>query len=215
MLIFGGIIAGTGDLKYEMVSLKGVLSGIAILLSAFIGGAGSGAAAGAVLGVIPGLAYTVAPAVVGAYSFAGLLAGVCRGYGKAGTATGFLLGSIILSVYVTEYSSLLAVIAETGAAALIFLAVPLPFIKNLKSSLGMPVENEGEYIQEGFPFKEIFEGRIRNWARIFLELSRTFEQVSSTAGQNREEQSLQNLTDHGKKCAEVAPFITPAGKGVI
>lgn len=193
LLIFGGIIAGTGDLKYEMVSLKGVLSGIAILLSAFIGGAGSGAAAGAVLGVIPGLAYTVAPAVVGAYSFAGLLAGVCRGYGKAGTATGFLLGSIILSVYVTEYSSLLAVIAETGAAALIFLAVPLPFIKNLKSSLGMPVENEGEYIQEGFPFKEIFEGRIRNWARIFLELSRTFEQVSSTAGQNREEQSLQKL----------------------
>lgn len=193
LLIFGGIIAGTGDLKYEMVSLKGILSGIAVLLSAFIGGAGAGAAAGAVLGVIPGLAYTVAPAVVGAYSFAGLLAGVCRSYGKAGTVTGFLLGRIILSVYVTEYSSLLVVIAETGLAALFFLAVPLPFIKNLKSSLGMPLENDGEQAQEDFPLKEIFEGRIRNWARIFLELSRTFEQVASTAGQTREEQSLQKL----------------------
>ncbi len=207
LLVFGGIIAGTGELKYEMVSLKGVLSGIAILLSAFMGGAGVGAAAGAVVGIIPGLAYTVAPAVVGAYSFAGLLAGVCRGYGKAGTATGFLLGSIILSVYVTEYNSLLAVIAETGTAALIFLLTPRPFITNLKSSLGITAEKAGERVPEGFPFKEIFAERIRGWARVFSELSRTFEQVSSASGQGREEQSLQKLLSQiGEKVCSGCAF---------
>ncbi|OPZ74380.1 MAG: Stage II sporulation protein E [Firmicutes bacterium ADurb.Bin456] len=207
LLVFGGVIAGTGELKYEMISLKGVLSGIAILLSAFMGGAGFGAAAGAVAGIIPGLAYSVAPAVVGAYSFAGLLAGVCRGYGKAGTATGFLLGSIILSVYVTEYNSLLAVIAETGIAALIFLLTPRPFITNLKSSLGITAGKVGECVTEGLPFKEIFAERIRGWARVFLELSRTFEQVSSATGQGRGEQSLQKLLNQvGEKVCDGCAF---------
>ncbi len=207
LLIFGGIIAGTGDLKFEMVGLKGVLSGFTILLSAFIGGAGAGAAAGAVVGIIPGLAYTVAPAVVGAYSFAGLLAGVCRSYGKAGAITGFFLGNIILSVYVTEYSNLLAVLAETGAAALIFLAVPSPYTKKLKAYLGIQAEKDGEPESPGSPFKDIFEERIGNWARVFLELSRTFEQVSSTAGQSREEQSLQKLLNQiGEKVCSGCTF---------
>lgn len=193
LLIFGGLIAGTGDLKYEMVSVKGSLSRLTILLAAFVGGSGAGAAAGAVVGIIPGLAYIVAPAMVGAYSFAGLLAGVCRSYGKVGVATGFLLGNIILCVYVTDYGNIITVFAETGIAILLFLMIPSFLIEDLKVSLGIETERIRESTTEGSIFKEIFEDRIKSWARVFNELSRTFEQVSSTAGQSREEQSLQKL----------------------
>ena len=51
----------------------------------------------------------------------------------------------------------------------------------------------GSRPRKTFPLKRSLKVGIRNWARIFLELSRTFEQVASTAGQTREEQSLQKL----------------------
>jgi stage II sporulation protein E len=192
LLIFGGIIAGTGDLRYEIVSLKGTLSKFTILLVAVIGGAGAGAAAGAVMGTIPGLAYVTGPVMVGAYSFAGLLGGVCKNFGKVGVATGFLLGNIILSVYITDYGNMVAILLETGIATLFLLAVPGFFIEDLKSTLGLKAERPENHPAEGF-YKEIFKERIGGWARVFNELSKTFEQVSSTAGKNWEEQNLQKL----------------------
>lgn len=192
LLIFGGIIAGTGDLSYESVSLKGTLSKFTILLAAIIGGAGSGAAAGAVMGTIPGLAYVSAPVMVGAYSFAGLLGGVCKNFGKAGVATGFVLGNIILTVYINDYENMVAMLLETGIATLLFLLVPMFFISDLKSTLGL-AEEKAEGRPEERYYKEIFKERISGWARVFNELSKTFEQVSSTAGQNWEEQNLQKL----------------------
>lgn len=191
-MLFGGLVAGTGDLKLGLVSFKGVLSGLTILLAALAGGTGAGAAAGAVVGIIPGLAYVVAPVVVGAYSFAGLLAGLGKSFGKAGAATGFVLGNIILSVYLTDYSSLLTVLAESGIAALLFILFPATIIEKLKTTLGIS-EQSRPLPQEGSILKEIFKERIKNWSRVFYELSRSFEQVSSTVVQTPQEQSLQKL----------------------
>lgn len=207
LLILAGIIAGTGDLKYEVFTVKGVLSRFTILLAAYVGGAGTGAATGAVVGIIPGLAYTVAPAMVGAYSFAGLLAGICRNFSKVGAAAGFILGNIILSVYVTEYGNVVAILAETGIAVLLFLLIPSLIMEDLKVILGLRTESVGESQNESSVFKEIFESRIKSWARIFNELSRTFEQVSSAAGQSREEQNLQKLLSQvGEKVCSDCTF---------
>ena len=191
-MLLGGLVAGTGDLKLGLMSFKGVLSGLTILLAAMVGGTGAGAAAGAVVGIIPGLAYVVAPAVVGAYSFAGLLAGLGKNFGKAGVATGFVLGNIILSVYLTDYTSLVTVLAESGIAALLFLLFPATAMEKLKTTLGIS-EQSRLYHQEGSQLKEMFKERIKNWSRVFYELSRSFEQVSSTVGHTPQEQSLQKL----------------------
>ena len=124
LLIFGGIIAGTGEIGYEALSLKGILSKFTILLVAVIGGAGAGAAAGAIMGTIPGLAYVTGPVMVGAYAFAGLLGGVCKNLGKVGVATGFLLGNIILTVYINDFGNMVAIMLETGVATR-FLCSPM------------------------------------------------------------------------------------------
>ncbi|MHB8986998.1 MAG: stage II sporulation protein E [Eubacteriales bacterium] len=194
LLLFGCFIAGTADLKYGLVSMKGVLSKLAIMLAAFIGGTGIGAAAGAVAGIIPGLSFTAIPSVVGAYSFSGLLAGLCRFFGKPGVVTGFLLGNIILTVYVAGYGDLTAVLAETGLSTVVFLLIPSVLLNDLAVTLGQAGRKAevGEEVREEGQ-REFFNERIRNWARVFQELSHTFEQVSSASGQSIDEYDFKNL----------------------
>ncbi|MDD3652688.1 MAG: stage II sporulation protein E [Desulfotomaculaceae bacterium] len=210
LLILGGLIAGTGDLRYEIISLKGTLSRLAILLGALVGGAGTGAASGAVLGVVPGLAYTVLPALAPAYSFAGFLAGFCRSFGKAGVATGFLLGNIVLSVYLTDNNNLIAILAETGLATVLFLMIPSFLIEGIRASIGLDNEVKTQVSEEGSNLKDLFEKKMKNWALIFRELSLTFEQVSSTAGQSGEEQGIQKLLSQISKkvCGSCASYRT-------
>jgi len=207
LLILGGVIAGTGDLEFGVVSIKGVLSRLAILTAAFMGGTGTGAAAGAVVGIIPGLAYAAAPAIVGVYSFAGLLAGAGRSFGKAGVAVGFVLGNIILSVYVNGREDIVSPLVETGIAAAIFLMLPSSLVEKLKVSLGLSTEKAVAPPDRGLIFKEIFEHRIKVWSHVFKEMSRTFEQVSSTTGQCQEERSLQAfLNQVGEKVCSDCSF---------
>ncbi|MDF9409228.1 stage II sporulation protein E [Pelotomaculum isophthalicicum JI] len=206
LIIFGGLIAGTGDLGGGLASVKGTLSRLAILLASLVGGAGVGAAAGAVLGVIPGLAYTVVPALAPAYSFAGFIAGLCRGLGKAGVATGFLLANIILTVYVTGYGNLVSTLVESGLSTMFFLLVPQFIIKEAISSMGLEVADDKEHPAGKALLKEAFKEKIKNWALVFRELSQTFEQLSTTAGSN-EEQKIQGLINQvGQKVCDGCAF---------
>ncbi len=192
MIVFGGLIAGTGDIGIEVASVKGTLSRLAILLASLAGGAGAGAAAGAVLGVIPGLAYTVVPALAPAYSFAGFLAGLCRSFGRPGVVTGFLLANIILSVYVTGYGDLVSNLIEAGLSTLFFLLIPPFIIKKAILSIGLETGDSKGPVRKAF-LKEAFEDKIKNWALVFQELSQTFEQLSSTTAGPGEEQSMHRL----------------------
>ena len=199
-VLFAAVIAGTGDLHWGVVSLKGLLTRLVILLAALTGGAGPGAAAGAVVGILPGLVYTAVPAMVGAFSFTGLLAGLGRGFGKIGTATGLLLGNIILSVYLNNFGGLAGVTLETGLAVLLFMLIPTEHIARLCTSLSpalSPAPN---------PFREAgvrasLAGRMRHWSRIFQEISRSFEQTA-VAPAEKTETGLQPLFNEigGRVC---------------
>ncbi|AEG58495.1 stage II sporulation protein E [Desulforamulus ruminis DSM 2154] len=204
MVLMAGIIAGTANLEYQFVTLRGVMSRLVILLGALTGGAGIGAASGAIVGVIPGFAFVVSPVIIGAFSFAGLLAGAARSFGKLAVAVGFLLGNILLSVYVSDYGNLKTVLAETAIATVLFLLVPAVVQEKIKehlpgSSKEAPVPTP---IQES-RLRELTVNRIKDWSSVFSELSRSFEQVSSTVQKSQEEQGLQQLfAEVSKKVCE-------------
>lgn len=204
LVLMAGVIAGTGSLEYQFITLRGVISRLVILLGALSGGAGIGAAAGAVVGIIPGFAFVVSPVIIGAYSFAGLLAGAVRSFGKLAVAVGFLLGNILLSVYVSDYGDLKAVLAETALATVLFLLVPARIQEKIKDHLPkdsreLPATTP---IQEN-RLRELTVNRIRDWSSVFTELSRSFEQVSSTVQKAQEEQGLQQLfAEVSKKVCE-------------
>lgn len=204
LVLLAGVIAGTGGLSYEEVTLRGVISRLVILLGALVGGAGVGAATGAVVGVIPGLAFVVAPVIVGAYSFAGFLAGAVRSFGKLAVAVGFLLGNIVLTVYMANFNDIYGVLLETALATVLFLLVPVALQEKIKallpkqSAASAPVAT----LQDS-RLRELTVDRIRSWSSVFSELSRSFEQVSSTVQQSQEEQGLQQLfAEVSKKVCE-------------
>ncbi|RYD03670.1 hypothetical protein N752_18145 [Desulforamulus aquiferis] len=132
LVLLAGVIAGTGGLGNELVTLRGVVSRLVILLGALVGGAGVGAATGAVVGVIPGLAFVVAPVIIGAYSFAGFLAGAVRSFGKLAVAVGFLMGNIILTIYMSNFNDIHGVLLETALATAVFLLIPASLQDKIK-----------------------------------------------------------------------------------
>ena len=200
LILMAGVIAGTGGLEYQFISLRGVISRLIILLGALLGGAGIGAATGAVMGVIPGLSFVVAPVIIGAYSFAGVLAGSVRSFGKPAVAVGFLLGNIVLAVYVSNYGDLKSVLTETALATVLFLFFPASWQSRIKEYLPKPnTETAVATPLQGSRLRELTVERIRNWASIFSELSKSFEQVSSTVQQSQEEHGLQQLFNEVSK----------------
>lgn len=202
VLLLGGLVAGTGGLQYQMISLRGVVSRGAVLLTALLGGPGLGAATGAVVGIIPGLSYTVTPGMIGAFSFAGLLAGACRGFGKLGVAVGFILGNIILTIYVNDYSSLTGILTESTLAAVIFMLIPVRWQEKLSDILpafDIKTSSNHTVSVQDTRLKEITADRIKNWAKVFRELSASFDQVSTTVQQVQEEEGLQKLFDEVAK----------------
>ncbi len=193
LVLLAAVVAGTGDLQVAMITLKGLLSRLIILLAALLGGVGLGAAVGAVVGILPGLVYTAVPAMIGGYSFAGLLAGLCRGFGRPGVALGFLLSNVILSVYLANFGDLTAVMGETALAVLLFLLIPGRYIGCLSKSLFPVVLRVQGAASAPDRVQAVVAGRMRNWSLVFDELSRSFSQSCATTPQEQEEPALQSL----------------------
>lgn len=190
MVLLAGVVAGTGSLAYNGVTLKGILSKFAVLMAAVLGGGGLGAAAGAIVGVIPGVAYAVAPAGVGGYAFAGFLGGVCRRFGKPGVAVGFLLGNIVLAVYINDYASLAGVLSEAAIAIVAFTVIPLKWMENVR---GMLPPGTLDAASSGMKIQELVKSRVRSWSKMFAELSRTFAQVSSAGTEVAGDKTVREL----------------------
>lgn len=190
VVLVAGIIAGTGDLKWSLVSLKGVLSRIFVLLAALVGGSGLGAAAGAVMGIIPGVGGAGIPAAVGVFAFAGFAAGILRRFGRVGVILGFLLGNIVLALYIKDYRNLAGVLAETGMAIVLAAAVPARWLEAIQGLL--PAGTLSADIGEK-KIKEVVRQRMRGWARMFTELSRTFAEVSASVADANSDKTLQEL----------------------
>lgn len=125
-VLLAGVIAGSSEVHYGPVSLKGFLSRLVVLLAAGLGGGGVGAAAGALVGIVPGALLSAVPYMVGTYAFAGLLAGLGRPAGRFGVITGFLLGNVILTVFINDLGGLVTYLTESLLAALLFLILPWP-----------------------------------------------------------------------------------------
>ncbi len=211
LFLLGGLIAGTGDLKMGTAAVKGVLSRLFILLAAFGGGGGIGAAAGAVAGVIPGLFTTGVSVLVGSYSFSGLLAGAFRSLGKLGVVAGFILGNIVLALYAADYSSIAGMLVETGAAVLLFLAVPSCLVEDFKVSLGIVVPPRDGQSEEGIrAVKELLAERVKNWSSVVEELYRTFEKAAAANTWEKEEFWLQKILGRvgDKVCRECSFYTT-------
>ena len=118
------ILLGMEHVVFGAISLSEIAMGLVILVGALLSGAGGGAAMGALMGMVPGLAGLTAPEALGVFAFSGLLAGVFQRFGRIGVIVGFVLGNLLLTLYLLSTSHILATVAMALASSLIFLLIP-------------------------------------------------------------------------------------------
>jgi len=127
-----GLLCGLNGWQVGPLDVQSTVSRFLIMTVAFLGGGGAGAAIGAMVGIIPSLSQVIAPSTVATYTFSGLLAGVFGGFGRIGSAIGFILGNMILALYVLTASEISMSLLSSAVAALFFLLLPKGFLKKVK-----------------------------------------------------------------------------------
>lgn len=127
-----GLLCGLNGWRIGNVDMQSMLSRLLILVVSYLGGGGSGAAVGAMVGIIPSISQVIAPSIIATYAFSGLLAGVFGNFGRLGSAIGFILGNLILALYILTPTEISSSLLASAVAALLFLVVPRRAYSRLK-----------------------------------------------------------------------------------
>ncbi len=185
-------LTGLSELSIQGIQLKNIFGRFLVLLAAYTGGGGFGAAMGTLVGMVPSITTAIAPGMVAVYSFSGLLAGMFRSFGRIGVFVGFILGNVLLSIYLTDYSKLIATFAETASAVALFMLIPAKSLFAARSIVKNGFFGFNARFVNEKRSREMTAGKIREYSRIFSELSRAFREISCDT-RVYEENNLQNL----------------------
>lgn len=173
-----GCVSGLGNFHIGNVNLQDVASRFVVMLAALWGGAGAGAGVGALFGIIPSLSGLASPVAVGVYAFSGLLAGAFNGFGKMGTAAGFLLGNVLLSLYILNSSAIQASLLTSLIAAVVLLLFPGVWLRKWGKSFSQTTfKSAGE--ERGERLLRIASRRMRSVALLFQDLSRSCQDLAA------------------------------------
>lgn len=183
-----GIVMGFNELSLAGLSISSIICRVGILIAAFLWGSGGGTMVGVMAGIIPSISSSVFAQTLGMYAMSGLLAGLFRHFGRLGVIIGFMLGTLALSMFISETNLTILGMWETGIACLIFLALPSSLKEKVPiRSLGPINDYKNNEIQMlDAKLKETARNRIENLAAVFEELSSTFiedKQELGTRGQ--------------------------------
>lgn len=171
-------ITGFGSFNMLGLSVKNILCILMILLVGYKCGTGTGAAVGTSIGIITGLGSPTAPLIMGGFGFCGLLAGIFSPVGKVGTALGYIMGNVVLSIYMGANS--VGLLGEVIVAIAAFLILPQKLIDSVMckfSNTNLGVSESRDYSMR---IKEITVDRLNRFSRAFGELAKTFGEIAET-----------------------------------
>lgn len=193
-------VAGLADLSLWGFSVQSVAGSLLVILLAFAGGTGVGAVAGVAIGAASGISDITAAITITYYSVAGIIGGMLRKWGKYAVTAGFILGSVIVVMYVGEYSKLMKTFAETaiaGAIALVLPASRLAWIEELHpGSSVIPKRSAATLVK---PATE----KLNHLAEMFHDMAETFGPISENAlVKTREDEIRQLLSAVGNQVCD-------------
>lgn len=125
------LILGINDMYIGAWALGPIAATLGVLFAAYLGGAGAGSAAGALIGLLPSVTHLIMPLAVGIYALAGLLAGLFRVWGRLGMAVGYVLGNLLLTLYLSQGGTGPESLIQLGIGVVIFLLIPNQFFDQL------------------------------------------------------------------------------------
>lgn len=196
IVLLSAIIIGLPAIKLGAFSVGGIIGKTLIMIFALIGGAGVGASLGVTVGVVSSISNIISPLTISLYAFSGLLAGTFKEFGKLGVGIGFILGNIILSLYMTDPLNIIHSLGEAVLGLFLMLLVP----KNQVQIAAEIVPGTPENVKKQMLYHQRLQGvigeRIKDFSRVFVQLSDTFERVvekTKSSGQDEILEALQIL----------------------
>jgi stage II sporulation protein E len=195
--MLAAVVAGIPHVVVAEISIANVVGRLMIMIFAFIGGGSMGAAIGVAVGIVSSLSEASVFAGIGFYAFAGLLAGLFRPFGKLGVGVGFVIGNLILTLYMGQASEIIYSLAESMIAMVGLLVIPKKQIFIIKQMI--PIAGfDTEYTDA--KLRELSLQKLQSFALVFGELSTAFGQTSTTAkSQQQEDLVTQMLGTVGEK----------------
>jgi len=191
-IIAAGVICGLSGWQIGGITLQDVAGRLLILAAAFLGGPGAGAACGAMVGIVPSLSTVVAPTLIASYAFSGLLAGLFANFGRIGAILGFILGNLILAIYLLSADQIALSLGASAAAALLFFLLPHRFYKFLKmafSAAGLKSARE----EKNERLMQLAVRRLKNAGWAFKDLSHSLAEIGEPMG--AKDEGLQQVLD--------------------
>lgn len=202
------LLMGTEHLQIMGLTLGNIMGRLLILLLAVAGGGGAGAVGGILAGSVGALGRDFSPATVALSAFAGLLAGAFRNHGKGGVVGGFILGTIIMSLQITQTAQLTTVLAESICAILLFAFMPQGILLTLSRALPGTEERMKMEEKKQERLQNLITKRLTHFAQIFNELSSTFGQGTVASSQEDGKINLERLVEvlTGQICKQCSSY---------
>jgi len=173
-------ITGIDGFGFVGTTVKNILLILIVMITAYKCGSGTGAAVGTCIGLINGMSLAEAPLIIGVYGLCGLLAGLFRSLGKSGSSLGFLMGNIVMSIYIGNTGTAFAYLYDTIAAVLVFLIIPDRVTNKVWGKFpGVQVQDE-ESRDYSLRIKEITIEKLNRFAKAFGEMAKTFGEIAET-----------------------------------
>jgi len=189
-----GCISGLGEVTVYGFNLRDIASRALVMVAALWGGAGAGAGVGATIGIVPSLSLMLSPSVVGVYAFSGLLAGAFNSFGRLGVAMGFLLGNIMLALYMMSGESISMQLITTLIAAAILFLLPRGYLQKGRRIFGqVTLKSSGE--EKGERLLKLSNRRLRNTAWIFRDLAQNCRSMVNTMPKD-EKNNINMVLEH-------------------
>ncbi len=180
IILLASVMTGAVGWSIQSLSVEHMLSRYLILVFALVGGAPLGASVGVITGLILSLADMSAVYQMSLLAFAGMLAGMLREGKRAAVALGMLLGSSILSIYLSGPGDVMNSLWETCAAIVLFMLTPKSMLAAISKYVPGTQDHTKSQHEYAKRIRDITAERVTRFSQVFRQLSRSFDQMSGT-----------------------------------
>ncbi|GGH39629.1 stage II sporulation protein E [Paenibacillus segetis] len=180
VILLASVMTGSVGWSVNDLSIEHVMSRYLILIFALVGGAPLGASVGVVTGLILSLADTSALYQMSLLAFSGMLAGMLREGRKWAVGFGMLLGSSILSIYLTGPADVMSSTWESCVAVGLFLLTPKSMISVISKYVPGTQDHMNTQHEYAKRVRDITAERVTKFSHVFKQLSHSFGVVASS-----------------------------------
>ncbi|MGI5881287.1 MAG: stage II sporulation protein E [Syntrophomonadaceae bacterium] len=187
MVLGIGLIMGLNQVQVAGLMVGSIICRLGILLAAFLWGSGTATMVGVMTGIIPSITSSIFAQSLGMYAVSGLLAGIFRQFGRLGVVIGFMLGTLALSLFISETQATVIGMWESAIACLIFVLLPESLQEKAPLTALGGISSSKDHLSGTIKqrWEEQTRNRIENLAGVFDELSSTFTIPMSRSESNQ------------------------------